>query len=60
MSKTKELFEQEREKERIAEMQESIFNSVNKITDCYKNIYSLTQSICNQSKTKTQNYNGRH
>jgi hypothetical protein len=53
MSKTKELFESEREKE----MQESIFNSVNKITDCYKNIYSLTQTICEDSKnqkTKTK------
>jgi hypothetical protein len=60
MSKTKELFENEREKMSLNEINKNTRELLYMCSQNFKGIFQEVQTICNQPKTKNQNHNGRN
>ena len=60
MSKTKQLFEQEKEKLSLDEINKNTRELLYMCSMNFKGIFEQVQVICNQPKTKKQSRNGRN
>ena len=60
MSKTKELFESEREKISLNEINKYTRELLYMCSMNFKGIFQEVQTICDNSKTKKQKHNGRN
>ena len=59
MSKTKELFESEREKISLNEINKNTRELLYMCSMNFKGIFQEVQTICNQPKAKKQNHNAK-